>query len=157
MQPTHDSASFMRRDLVALFCAAPAGLSAFLHVADSTTIVSAKLADFSTFSAHPLVMGSVDEHEVRGRAAHFCTRHHESEMLRFNVLAALLQAMCHGRTDAHLITAQTLVDAVLQIMTDLVHVLLKAYDHQKDKLGWRVSQLRKGSTASVAFKGASAL
>jgi hypothetical protein len=46
-------------------------------------------------------------------------------MLWLDVYATLLQAMRHGRTDASLITAQTLFDAVACVVADLMHDLLR--------------------------------
>jgi hypothetical protein len=46
-----------------------------------------------------LVVGRIQKHEVRGRAADLGACHHEPEMLRFDMLAPGFQAMRHRRPE----------------------------------------------------------
>jgi hypothetical protein len=93
--------------------ATPAGVHARLHVADALAICRAFVADFRAFAADMLVMLSSDQHDVRRVAANLDAGHQQPEVLWFDMLSALFQTVRHRRTKAHLITAQTFVDAGL--------------------------------------------
>src|SRR6266540_539398 len=79
--------------LAAALRATPASLDAFLHIADLLTVASAFLADFRALAAEVLVVGRIQQHEMRRRAADFGARHHQTEMPRLRVLPACFQAM----------------------------------------------------------------
>src|SRR5215213_2374917 len=97
--------------LAAAFSASAAGVHTILHVPDLLAIAGAFLTNLRALAAGVLVMGRVDQHEVSRCAAHFSARHHQAEVPRLHVLAALFETVCHGSAEAYLIAAQTLLDA----------------------------------------------
>ena len=84
-------------------------------------VACALLANLGALAAGMLVMRSADQHEMRRRPADFGTRHHEPEVLRLDVLAALLQAVRHRHSEADLVAAHALIDAGLHFLAYMLH------------------------------------
>jgi hypothetical protein len=104
--------------------AAPAGLDAFVHVADPLAIVGAFLADFRALAAHVLVVRGIQKHEMRRRPADLGACHHQAEMPRLDVLSSSFQAVGHRRPETRLVALQAFVDAVLHFLAKLMHGFL---------------------------------
>jgi uncharacterized protein len=98
------------RHLPAAFRTRPAGLNAFLHSFQPFAVFGALLTNLGAFAAGVLVVRAVDQHEMRRRPTDLGAGHHQPEMLRFGVLAAVLEAMGHRRAKAGLVAIKACVD-----------------------------------------------
>ncbi len=103
----------------AAFGALSAGLNAILHSADALAVLGTFGADLGAFLADVLMVGRVQQHEMRRGPADFGAGHHQAEMRGFGVLASDLQAMGHRHAEARLLAAQAVVDAALHVLAHL--------------------------------------
>ncbi|MEL4419803.1 hypothetical protein, partial [Shewanella algae] len=83
------------------------------HPADALAVLGAFGADLGALLADVRMVRRIEKHEVRRSSAYLGTRHHQSDVLRFDVLPAGLQAVGHRRPETHLVAAQAFVDARL--------------------------------------------
>jgi hypothetical protein len=97
--------------------ATSACLHALLHAANSRTAFGACLAYLGASRTRGAVEARVGEHEICSGAADFRAARHEPEVVRFDVLAACLQAVIHGIAPAGLVAVQTFGYAVLHFLT----------------------------------------
>jgi hypothetical protein len=107
--------------LLARFGAGPAGVGAFLHIADAIAAVRTLFANFSAGPAHRPVERGMSQQNVCAAAAHFRTGHHQAEMLGLDMLAASLETVRHRGLDAGPIASKALLDAVAQFRFYRVH------------------------------------
>lgn len=80
--------------------AGSANRHAFLHLPEALAVLCALRADFRALGAGMLVVRGAKQHEVGRCPANLGARHHQREMLLFNVLAHL-QAVIHRRREAY--------------------------------------------------------
>ena len=122
--------------LAAAFSTFAAGVDAGLHVTDSFAALGAILADIHAFSADMLGVFAVHQHEMGAGPADLRTGQHQPKMLRFNVLAAGLEAMVRSCSKASLVALQAVVDACLHVVRYVVHdlVLLGREPTRKDNV-----------------------
>jgi hypothetical protein len=121
----HDH-SYSSGHLAAAFSAASAFLHALIHATDALAILNAFLANLGALGAGMFVVGCADEHEMCGRAAHLGARHHQTKMLRLDVLAAGFKAMVHSRTQTYGVTFEACGNAGLHLGRLVVHCWLLA-------------------------------
>lgn len=110
--------------LAAAFSTFATGIDAGLHIADSFAALGAILADIHAFGADMLGVIAAHQHKMRACPANLRAGQHQPQMLRFNVLAASLEAMVRSRSKAGLIALQAVVDACLHVLRSVVHDLV---------------------------------
>ena len=110
--------------LAAAFSTFATSIDTGLHIADSFTALGAILADIHALGTKMLGVIAAHQHEMRARPANLRAGQHQPQMLRFNVLAASLEAMVRGRPEAGLIALQAVVDAFLHVLRCVVHDLV---------------------------------
>lgn len=109
------------RHTLAAFGTLAAGIDASLHVTDPFAVVGALAAYFRALAAGVLVVLCTDQHEMGRGAADFGAGHHQLEVFRLRVLAALFESMSHRHGEALAVAGQTVVDALLHFRGDVVH------------------------------------
>jgi hypothetical protein len=90
-----------------------ADFDALFHIAHLCTALGAGVTSLRTDSANALVQRKSTQHQVCGGLADLGTSLHQPEMLRLDMLAALLQAMMHGGFQTNAVTALAMLDAML--------------------------------------------
>ncbi len=56
-----------------------------------------QLTNFRTLQTYALVLRRIEQDQMRGRTTYLGAGHHQTEVLRLHMLAALLEAMRHRR------------------------------------------------------------
>jgi hypothetical protein len=109
-----------------VFSAASTLLDAFAHIPDPLTLAGTFIADFRAFTAEVRRVRRLHQHKMRRGPANLRACHHESEVLRLNVLSAHFEAVIHGHAEARLVAADALIDAALCLVRNVVHLVLLA-------------------------------
>ena len=104
--------------------AGTACIDTLLHIAKLFARSRTLDTNFFAFLADMLGVLRLQEHEMRGRTANFCTGHHQTKMGRFDMPPADFKAMTHGTPKACLIAAQAPFDAEFHPSIHLLHFTL---------------------------------
>lgn len=121
-----------RRHLAAAFRAFPADRDARLHAADTFAVLGAFGADLGAFAACVLVVGGIDQHEMRRCPAYLRARHHQAKMRRLDMFSAGHQAMVHRGAETGPVAFETGLDAVVHLFGHLHGSALSAKQPQPE-------------------------
>ena len=102
-----------------------AGRDAIVHISDALAVVRAGFADFGAQAAHLFVKLALVTHEVGRCRADRGAIDHQPEVLRFDMLAAHLEAVRHRSGEAGLVTGKAGIDAGFGFLAESMHDRLR--------------------------------